>query len=877
MERVRNKAATIALTLAIVVQSMGLIVPTAAEAAANKLELVSEQAITSGAVHKKYVWNIERKGQPVQVSAQVVEVDLHNPYVQLDTMAGTGGQFTKKQTIREMAVDTGAVAAVNGDFYNTKAEGVPMGPQVMNNQLLATPPYLPGFYSFALTADRKPIVDLFTYEGKIVTKDGTSYPLGGINKTYYWFEPDGQHSHIDGLFMYTNAWGQVDRSNDGVTYPTEVLVQNNIITEVAPSGIIDMVAPKDGYILRAAGKADEFVREHMKVGDPIVADYQVLAQDPNKSYDARSFHMMIGGHTILVDEGKPAKFSREVSSLAGYRSRTAIGYSKDERFVYLITADNAGDSKGLSMSELQTFMVEIGVWKGLNLDGGGSTQLAARPLGEFQVRLSNATEYGSERKVVNGVGVYSLAPRGTVQGINISGETTLFIGEKKTFHMKAYDEYYNPVDANQMPVQWSLEQPIGQMNGNELTATAPGAAKLTVRSGNARSAVDIDVIGREQIDSMKVLATNPILSENGSYRLPVEVTTDKGITRTIPPELVNWEWIGIEGKIEGDRLNIQSIDPKAKQAHVIASYDGYRAMYTFAIGEQKLWSDFDGKSYPITFNGYPAEVTGVASPVVGLPEQPSGNQALYIRYDFTKGSGTKAAYALFGEKGIPVEGEPHMVKMKIMGDNSLNWIRAEIIDAKGQLHRVNISNEINWYGWKTVIADLSEYQMAYPITFKRLYVVNPEQGQDEREATGRTAFDDITFLYESQAAPEVKNQVKMAVNKKSLTVNGKSMTIDQPPVIIQERTMVPVRLLVEAMGGQVDWLDEERRVTVRKGDHLIDMWIDKNILVVDGKTINYDVSPLIVNERTMLPLRLIAESLGWKVGWEDSSMSITLE
>jgi trimeric autotransporter adhesin len=877
MERVRRKVTTMVIAVALVIQTVNISIIPAAHAASSGLKLISEQSITSGAIHKKYVWEIERKGQPAQVSAQVIEVDLHNPYVLVDTMAGTGGQFTKKQTIREMAVDTGAVAAVNGDFYNTKAEGVPMGPQVMNHEMLATPPYLPGFYSFAITADRKPIVDLFTYEGNIITKDGASYPLGGINKTYYWFEPSGQHSHIDGLFMYTNAWGQVDRSNDGVTYPTEVLVQNNIITEIAPSGIINMVAPKDGYILRAAGKADEFVREHMKVGDPITADYQVLAQDPNKSYDATQFQMMIGGHTILVDEGKPAAFSREVSSLGGNRSRTAIGYSKDERFVYLITADNAGDSKGLSMTELQKLMIEIGVWKGINLDGGGSTQLVTRPLGEFQVQLSNTPEFGSERKVVNGVGVYSIAPKGTVSGIKVSGNTTLFIGEKQSFSMKAYDEYFNPVDANQMPVQWTLDQPIGLMNGNELTTSASGTSKLTVRSGNAVSSVDIEVIGKEQVAAMRVMAANPILSENSSYRLPVEITTQKGITRTVPPERIDWEWIGFEGKMEGDRLTIQSVDPQATQAHAIANYDGYRAIYTFAVGEQRLWADFDEKSYPITFNGYPSEVTGIADQVVGLPEQPSGNKALYIRYDFTKGTGSKAAYALFGEKGIPVEGEPHMVKMKIMGDNSLNWIRAEIVDAKGTLHRVNISNEVNWYGWKTVIADLSEYLMAYPITFKRLYVVNPEQGQDEREATGRTAFDDITFLYESQAALDVKNQVKMAVNKKSLTVNGKGMTIDQAPIIIQERTMVPVRLLVEAMGGQVDWRDEDRRVTVRKGDHLIDMWIDNKTLIVDGNRIDYDVAPMIVNDRTMLPLRLIAESLGWKVGWEDSSMSITLE
>jgi trimeric autotransporter adhesin len=876
-KKLRGKIGTIILAASLAFQAISLSTAPNTYASVSALKLLQEQPITSGAILKTYKWETERNGKPTQVSVQVIEVDLHNPYVKIDTIAGTGGQFTKKQTVQEMAADTGAVAAVNGDFYNTKAEGVPMGPQVMDSQLLATPPYLPGFYSFAITKDRKPVVDLFTFEGQIVTKDGASYPLGGINKTYYWFEPNGEHSHIDGLFMYTNAWGQVDRSNDGVTYPTEVLVRNNVIHEVAPGNIVNMVAPKDGYILRAAGKADAFVREHMKAGEPIMANYRIMAQDPNKIYDTSSFQMMIGGHTILVDEGKPAKYSREVSGLGGYRSRTAIGYSPDERYVYLITADNSGDSKGLSLADLQKVMIELGVWKGLNLDGGGSTQLATRPLGEFQAQLTNATEFGSERKVVNGVGVYSMAPKGNVQGITISGNTTLFAGEKQVFQMKAYDEFYNPVNANEMDVLWSLDQPIGVIQNNELTAQRPGTTKLTVQSGNAKVSKEIEVVGKEQTESMQVISANPVLSENSVYKLSVELTTHSGVTRIVPPGLVEWEWIGFQGDIDGDRMLVTSIDPKMSQAYAIASFDGHRAMYSFTLGEQKLWADFDGRTYPITFNAYPAEVEGIADRVTGLPEQESGNRALYIRYDFTKGTGTKAAYALFGDKGIPLEGEPYMVKMRILGDNSLNWIRAEIVDAKGQLHRVNISNEINWYGWKNVIADLSSYNMAYPVTFKRLYVANPEQGQNEREVKGRTAFDDITFLYESQKVNEVKQKVQMAVNKKSLTVNGKAMSIDQAPTLVGEHTMVPVRLLVEAMGGQVDWRDEDRRVTVRRGDHLIDMWIESKQLVIDGTAVQTEAAPIILNERTMLPLRLIAESLGWKVGWDAKTMSITLE
>ncbi|GJM73671.1 hypothetical protein HMSSN036_58870 [Paenibacillus macerans] len=57
-----------------------------------------------------------RSGKSVKVLADVVEVDLTNPYVSLDVMTGKGGQLTTRQSVEGMAKETGAVAGVNGDF-----------------------------------------------------------------------------------------------------------------------------------------------------------------------------------------------------------------------------------------------------------------------------------------------------------------------------------------------------------------------------------------------------------------------------------------------------------------------------------------------------------------------------------------------------------------------------------------------------------------------------------------------------------------------------------------------------------------------------------------------------------------------------------------
>lgn len=851
-------------------------------AAPEVLTITSEQPLTSGAVLKTYNWKFERNGQPVQVNANVVEVDLSNPNVKVDTMAGTNGQFTKKQAIKAMATETGAVAAVNGDFYNTQAEGVPMGPQMMDGKLLATPPYLPGFYTFAIDQHNKPIVELFSYDGMIKAANGATYPLGGINKTYYWFEEDGvheegKHSHIDGLFMYTHTWGQSDRSNDGVTNPTEVLVRKGVIEQIASGAIIDQVAPEDGYILRASGKADEFVKAHMKVGDKIAADYKVFAQDPNKMYDAAKFKMMIGGHTIMVDEGKPAQFSREVASLAGYRSRTAIGYSKDQRYVYLITADNSGDSKGLSMSELQQLMIKVGVWKGMNLDGGGSTQMVTRPLGEFIPVVTNQTEFGSERMVVNGVGVYSTAPKGEVKDILIQGNTTLFLKEKQTFQMKAYDEYYNPVDTSKMATSWTMSKPIGSMQGNEFTALQTGKATLTVTSGKVQKSIEVEVVGRDQIEKMEFEGSSPVLTEGTSYKMPIKVTTKTGNTRTIPYDSLTWEFKGFTAKAEGDRIIVDKIDKHAKLGTIIARYDGFSTITTMIIGERQVWADFDQQSYPISFNAYPDGVTGTAMVSDNVPGLDKQNKALTLSYDFTVGTETKAAYALFGDSGVSLAGEPQHMSMKVLGDASFNWLRAEVMDSKGKLQIIDITKNLDWNGWKTVNIDLTEYKLNYPISLKRLYIANPKLGQDERAAKGSIAFDDISFQYKSEVGEQQRNQVALIINKPTGLVNGKSVALEQAPVIVNDNTLIPVRFVVEAMGGIVGWEDAERKVTVLREQHLIEMWIDNMELIFDGKRVKAEVPPKIMNDKTMIPLRLIAESLGWKVGWEQKTQMVTLE
>jgi hypothetical protein len=125
-------------------------------------------------------------------------------------------------------------------------------------------------------------------------------------------------------------------------------------------------------------------------------------------------------------------------------------------------------------------------------------------------------------------------------------------------------------------------------------------------------------------------------------------------------------------------------------------------------------------------------------------------------------------------------------------------------------------------------------------------------------------------------------EMKLTIESKTFTVNGKRETLDSPPVIIPEwgRTVVPIRAIVEALGGTVSWNPENREVDVALGDKTVSLWIGKNQAKVGWmfKPIDKDpnVKPIIINGRTMLPLRFVAESLGCSVDWDPATKTITI-
>lgn len=111
-----------------------------------------------------------------------------------------------------------------------------------------------------------------------------------------------------------------------------------------------------------------------------------------------------------------------------------------------------------------------------------------------------------------------------------------------------------------------------------------------------------------------------------------------------------------------------------------------------------------------------------------------------------------------------------------------------------------------------------------------------------------------------------------------IVVNGRVVPFDSAPYIDEhDRTMVPLRAIAEALGAEVGWNGQARVVTIRRDDQVSLFTIDSNTAVFSGVRVSMDTCPVIRNDRTMLPVRYVAESLGAAVDWDQDTMTVNIE
>lgn len=143
------------------VLALNLALPSWAGAYQEISKMTSSEILSRGAVLQTVA--LQTTEGPLNV--YVLEIDLQDPYLKVDTIIGADGTLNKNQTVLEMAVRTGAVAAINGDYFQMKESGRPIGLAYQDGRLIGSPALRSDMYGFGLTGDKTTLLEIFEFFG----------------------------------------------------------------------------------------------------------------------------------------------------------------------------------------------------------------------------------------------------------------------------------------------------------------------------------------------------------------------------------------------------------------------------------------------------------------------------------------------------------------------------------------------------------------------------------------------------------------------------------------------------------------------------------------------------------------------------------------
>ena len=181
----------------------------------------------------------------------------------------------------------------------------------------------------------------------------------------------------------------------------------------------------------------------------------------------------------------------------------------------------------------------------------------------------------------------------------------------------------------------------------------------------------------------------------------------------------------------------------------------------------------------------------------------------------------------------------------------------------------------------TALAEEDTTETAPVVTSEGAVSVVEDTSDDKEEAPLEITSDGTEEVTLETPTEETKDfSLLMQIDNPNMIVNEVSKEIDPGmgtvPVIKNERTLVPVAIIVEEMGGTVEWDDATKTATLKLNDDTIKLTIGSTTAYLNDVATELDVEPEIINDRTMLPIRFIAESFKFSVLWDGETQTIVI-
>jgi len=321
---------------------------------------------------------------------KILEIDITHPKNKIKAVLakdvlGTGFEKTSSMAKRKSKSGHVVIGAVNADFFGISE---PYNPYTfLIGSMIADGEYTFGRTSlrpsFAVDINKKLIIENMGFAGLLVTKNRSTITINSFNDTV----------RTNNLILYNKYFGTSTKTNNTVTeiklLPISSFSINDTLRFVAIEkriGIGNMSFGSNNYVLSGNGFAKAFLDSAVNINDTILIP---LNTNPKRG----NIFTMTGGGPRLIENGSV------VSGLStDVHPRTAVGFNYDSTKIFFVTVDGRqpGFSVGMSLPQLANYMLSIGCYQAVNLDGGGSTTMVVRN------RVVNSpSDAAGERSVAN--------------------------------------------------------------------------------------------------------------------------------------------------------------------------------------------------------------------------------------------------------------------------------------------------------------------------------------------------------------------------------------------------------------------------------------------------------------------------------------------
>lgn len=663
----------------------------------------------------------------------VLEIDITNPFLKIQTVKSNdklqaGREKTSSMSQRINSVGHWAVGGVNGDFFDL-GTGRPNNTQIVKGEILRREHGVLPSVSFDF--NNKMILENHVYSAKIIKSGNLSTDVDDINAVR------GSNNLILYNSFYSNSTGTDNSGTELIITPINGWFANDTLI-----CIIDSIAVNQGnhalpigkMVISASGSKAAFFNTLIK-NDTIKLIQNLLPGLPKLTSS-------IGGHPYVVKNGAVHNFDLNDPFVTARHPRTAVGMNIDSTKYFFITVDGRQlTSSGMNLTELANFMLMIGCYQGINLDGGGSTTMVVR-----NEVVNSPSDAEGERIVANALFIVSTAPIGSIHYLNINpSNNKVFIGKQIQFTVEGQDQYYNPVTLNPNLVQFSLSNNnLGTINAEGIftAGTNHDSGYVIVNYNNIKDSVFVVVKG---ISSFKVTPAYAVVDNSQIISFKVKVHDTDGEEQQIASNLINWTStntgvgnIDIAGQFQGI-LN--------GTTKIIGNYLGIKDTATVSVeigyGTNVIDTIESLNNYLFDWQNIDSVYSNI---VLSDSVSTAGEFSIKLDYRFTYTTGM--FNWVFLRTNLPLYGVPDSLMVDFLSDGANHRVFFDLEDYEGRVYRIFTHKLANNNGvFETLRAALPRSNVNYPLILKSITIPLGSTQINGNEYTGKVFIDRLRTKY----------------------------------------------------------------------------------------------------------------------------------